>query len=102
MTDEVNESEINTIPGRIEIIAGLLRTIEDANVEGDVKTVVYGLKETIKSLDSLDDRLVKVQRKHKVPSVNESNFQERLNEVKERFKNTVDFINAAGGPDKFL
>ncbi len=102
MTDEINESEINTIPYRIEVVSGLLRTIEEANEKGDIKTAVRGLNETIKALNSLDDRLVKVQRKHMIPVVNESNFQERLSDVKERFKNIIDYINDAGGPNKFL
>jgi len=102
MTDKINESEINTISGRIEVIKGVLGVAESANDRGDLKTAIYALRVTIKSLNSLDDRLVKVQRKQEVPVINESNYQERLKETKERLKNVVDFIDDAGGPDKFL
>lgn len=102
MTDEINESEINTIPGRIKVIDLTLKLVNDAYTKGKTKDAISALRVAIEALDSLDDRLVKQTRKHRKIVVNASNFQERLNEVKERFKNMVDFINAAGGPDKFL
>lgn len=100
--DKIDESKINTIPNRIELIKSVLGVAEAANDRGDLKTAIYALRETIRALDSLDDRLVKVQRKHKVAVINESNFHERLNEAKERFKNVIDFMDDAGAPDKFL
>lgn len=98
----INENEINTIPGRIEDIDSTLKLVDEAYEKGKTKDAIYALRVAIESLDSLEDRLVKQIRKHKRPVVNSDNFQERLTETKERFKNVVDYIEAAGGPDKFL
>lgn len=102
MTYRINENEINTIPGRILVIEGLLRILEKSKDDGDMKNSISCLREAIRSLDSLDDRLVKQIRKHKRTVVNADNFQERLKETRERFENVKEYINAAGGPDKFL
>lgn len=98
----INENEINTILGRIEIIDGTLKLVDEAYEKGKKKDAMYALRVAIEALDSLDDRLIKQIRKHKRIVVNSDNFQERLNEAKERFEKIKDYINSAGGPDKFL
>jgi hypothetical protein len=76
VTDKINENEINTIPGRIELIYLTLKLVDEAYDKGKKKDAMSVLRVAIGALDDLDDRLVKQISKHERIVVNASNFQE--------------------------